>query len=255
MFSDLARSWRLVAAAALLPLVTMAVVALKIVRLPGQQFDGRDNPGASGTLNTLEVTKRTLAKEREQLASLEREQARLRSAVIHLRKLEQDGKASKPEVEDAEKLFIAAVTRVHEMRNAVVEADIAIAEAVYGEKVDRMPPLPVNGYAETSDLARFNGPTKWSIREAPRLERYFSQTFGRRLPITAFGQSATHNRLNFDHRDAIDVALHPDSIEGKALMAQLRKTGVPFIAFRSAVPGSSTGPHIHIGRPSARRSH
>lgn len=255
MFLDLAKSWRLLAAAALLPLVTMAVIALKTGRLPGQRFDSSDSPGVSGTLNTVGEMKETLAQERERLASLEREQSRLRTAVIQLRKLQQDGKASKPEVEDAEKLFIAAVTRVHEMRNAVVEADIAIAEAVYGEKVDRMPPLPVNGYTETSDLARFNGATKWSIREAPRLERYFSQTFGRRLPITAFGQSATHNRLNFDHRDAIDVALHPDSIEGKALMAQLRKTGVPFIAFRSAVPGSSTGPHIHIGRPSARRSY
>ena len=253
MFSDPAKAWRLLAAA-LLPLVAIAVIGLKMVRLPGQ-FDSGDNPGTSGTLNTVEEMKDTLAKEREQLASLEREQSGLRTAVINLRKLQQEGKASKPEVEDAEKRFTAAVRRVHEMRNAVVEADIAVAEAVFGEKVDRLPALPVNGYSENSDLARFNGGTKWSIREAPRLERYFSETFGRRLPITAFGQSATHNRLNFDHRDAMDVAVHPDSAEGKALIAQLRKTGIPFIAFRSAVPGSSTGPHIHIGRPSARRAH
>ena len=253
MFSDPAKAWRLLAAA-LLPLVAIAVIGLKVVRLPGQ-FDSADNTGTSGTLNTVEEMKDTLAKEREQLASLEREQSRLRTAVINLRKLQQDGKAAKTEVEDAEKRFTAAVRRVHEMRNAVVEADIAIAEAVFGEKVDRLASLPVNGYSENSDLARFNGGTKWSIREAPRIERYFSQTFGRRLPITAFGQSATHNRLNFDHRDAMDVAVHPDSAEGKALIAQLRKTGIPFIAFRSAVPGSSTGPHIHIGRPSARRAH
>jgi hypothetical protein len=89
----------------------------------------------------------------------------------------------------------------------------------------------------------------------PRIERYFSQAFGRRLPVTALGQSETHNRLRFDHRDSMDVALHPDSVEGKALTAHLRKAGIPFMAFRGAIPGTSTGPHIHIGRPSGRLAH
>jgi hypothetical protein len=53
----------------------------------------------------------------------------------------------------------------------------------------------------------------------------------------------------------MDVALHPDSAEGKALMDYLRRSGVPFIAFRSSVPGASTGPHIHVGRPSGRLHH
>jgi hypothetical protein len=115
-----------------------------------------------------------------------------------------------------------------------------------------MPALPENGFSETAELARFNGRFKWSLIEAPRLEKYFSQAFGRRLPVTAIGQTATHNRLGFDHRDALDVALHPDSAEGKALISHLRKTGIPFTAFRGAVTGASTGPHIHIGRPSGR---
>jgi hypothetical protein len=137
----------------------------------------------------------------------------------------------------------------------VVEIDIAITEAVLGKKVNRLPVLPVNGYSESRDLARFNGNFKWSLREAPRIERYFSQTFGRHLPVTAMGQSDTHNRLRFDHRDSMDVALHPDSTEGKTLIAHLRKSGIPFIAFRGAVPGASTGPHIHIGKASARLGH
>jgi hypothetical protein len=120
--------------------------------------------------------------------------------------------------------------------------------------VERMPALPITGFSETTDLARFNGSFKWSLREAPRVEKYFTETFGRRLPITALGQSETHNRLGFDHRDSMDVALHPDSGEGRALIDYLRKTGIPFIAFRGAVPGASTGPHIHIGRPSHRLS-
>jgi hypothetical protein len=46
--------------------------------------------------------------------------------------------------------------------------------------------------------------------------------------------------------------LHPDSPEGKALIAFLRGNGIPFLAFRSAVAGTATGAHIHIGYPSHR---
>jgi hypothetical protein len=50
----------------------------------------------------------------------------------------------------------------------------------------------------------------------------------------------------------MDVAVHPDSAEGAALMSYLRSQGIPFIAFRQAVAGSATGAHIHIGYPSHR---
>jgi hypothetical protein len=66
------------------------------------------------------------------------------------------------------------------------------------------------------------------------------------------GQSSTHDDMGFDHRDAIDVAVRPDSEEGRGLMAYLRKAGIPFIAFRNKVRGMATGAHIHIGRPSLR---
>jgi hypothetical protein len=252
MFSDLARSWRLLTAAALLPLVAMGIFALKNLRLPGDPFGTSDKPGAFGSMDAIGEMKEALAKERQQLAALEREQSRWRLEVIQRRKLYQDGGMPKDQVHEAEQTLVATLKRVHAMRDSVMEIDIAITEAVLGEKVNRLPALPVNGYSETNDLARFNGNFKWSLREAPRIERYFSQRFGRRLPITAIGQSATHNRLRFDHRDAMDVALHPDSVEGKALMEHLRKNGIPFIAFRGASPGVSTGPHIHIGKPSAR---
>jgi hypothetical protein len=58
--------------------------------------------------------------------------------------------------------------------------------------------------------------------------------------------------MGLDHREAMDVAIRPDSKEGLQLMAYLRKTGIPFIAFRNKMRGLATGAHIHIGRPSAR---
>jgi hypothetical protein len=66
------------------------------------------------------------------------------------------------------------------------------------------------------------------------------------------GQSSTHDRMDFDHRDAVDVAVGPDSIEGRSLMEYLRKAKIPFLAFRGKIPNASTGAHIHIGRPSPR---
>lgn len=255
MLYDLAKPRRRLLAALILPLIALGFVVVNTLSSPSRIFGISRNSGIFADSDTIGEMRNSLAKERKLLADLEKEQARLRSEVITRRKFYQEGQTSKQQVQEAEQQFVAALKRVHEMRNSVTETDIAITEAVLGEKVNRLPPLPVNGYSETPDLARFNGGFKWSIREAPRIERYFTQAFGRRLPVTALGQSETHKRLNFDHRDSMDVALHPDSIEGKALIDHLRKGGIPYIAFRGSIPGASTGPHIHIGRPSARGSH
>jgi hypothetical protein len=101
-------------------------------------------------------------------------------------------------------------------------------------------------------LLRFNGGALWRLGDVSKIERFFVETFGRALPISALGQTATHDRLRFDHRDAMDVALHPDSREGQSLLNYLRQAGIPFIAFRNAVPGVATGAHIHVGKPSPR---
>ncbi|SRR6266550_1076953 len=250
MFADLARSRSFLLGAIILPLAAIGFITLK--QRQAFNFSGSDQPGTS---DALEKMKHALANDRTLLANYELEQTKLRAEVIKRRKLYQDGQISKGEVEEAEQAFVATLSRVYEMRHSVTEADIAITEAVLGEKVQRLPALPVNGFSETADVARFNGGYKWSLREAPRLERYFNETFGRRLPVTALGQSDTHNRLGFDHHDSMDVALHPDSTEGKAFIDHLRKAGIPFIAFRGAVRGASTGPHIHVGKPSGRLEH
>lgn len=254
MLADLAKSWRLIAAAVLFPFV-IGLLSLNALQTDSRRFNLGGSNEVSGGSSSITEMKQTLAREREELAALEQEQSRWRVEVIRRRSLHQNGQISIDQVHEAERAFVIALKRVHSARDSVTEMDIAITEVLLGEKVNRMPVLVANGYTETRDLARFNGSFKWSLREAPRLERYFSQAFGRRLPVTALGQSETHNRLRFDHRDSMDVALHPDSAEGRALIEHLRKHGIPFIAFRGASAGISTGPHIHIGRPSARLPH
>lgn len=96
-----------------------------------------------------------------------------------------------------------------------------------------------------------------AIASKGKIERdikgFFVSKFGRTLPVSAFGQTRLHNRFGFDHRNGVDVALHPDSLEGRMLLGKLRGFGVPFIAFRNAIPGIATGPHIHVGKPSRRK--
>jgi len=242
----------LTAGAALFPVALTLILVVsgrENFRLPWMKSNINIDPSGSDAIAQM---REFLATERRQLDQFEREQATLRAEVIRQRKALQEGQLSKEQVKRTEQLFVAALKRVHEMRNTVTETDIAITETVLGEKVLRMPALPIGGFSQTAELTRFNGPFKWSIAEAPRVEKFFSQTFGRRPPITALGQSDTHNRLRFDHRDSIDIGLHPDSGEGRALVGFLRKSGIPFVAFRSAIPGAATGPHIHIGRPSGR---
>ena len=250
MFPELAKSRSFQAAAILLPLVGLFALKGFVSRSESSSFSAasRATDGSDG----IAKMRASLEADRALLVEYERNQSRLRAEVITKRKLHHDGQISQEEVKEAEQAFVAALNQVYAMRHAVLETDIAVTEAVLGEKVERMPPLPVNGFSESTDLTRFNGSSKWSLKEAPRIQRYFAQSFGRQLPVTALGQSETHNRLGFDHYDSMDIALHPDSTEGKALIQQLRKMGIPFIAFRGAVPGASTGPHIHVGRPSGR---
>ena len=93
---------------------------------------------------------------------------------------------------------------------------------------------------------------KWSLAEATKVEQFFVSKFKRPLPLTAFGQSDLHTRWGLDHRNGMDVGLHPDSLEGRALIEFLRAESIPFLVFRGPVPGVATGPHIHVGNRSSR---
>jgi hypothetical protein len=79
------------------------------------------------------------------------------------------------------------------------------------------------------------------------VDEAFYETFGVPLPISADGYTALHEALGFDHTGRLDVPVHPDDPEGLFLIELLETWDIPYIAFRSAVPGQSTGPHIHIG--------
>jgi hypothetical protein len=80
----------------------------------------------------------------------------------------------------------------------------------------------------------------------------FSRQFHQALPISALGQTLVHQELGFDHRGRVDVGLNPDAADGRWLRNLLEKRHISYIAFRAAVAGSATAPHIHIGPGSVR---
>lgn len=120
-------------------------------------------------------------------------------------------------------------------------------EAARVKRIERGEERPLSTAADT-----LSGPGRWKISDSARVENFFLFRFKRPLPLTAFGQSDLHTRWGLDHRHGIDVGLHPDSVEGKALIQFLLAEQIPFLVFRGSVPGVATGPHIHIGNGSPR---
>jgi hypothetical protein len=93
---------------------------------------------------------------------------------------------------------------------------------------------------------------RWRLADAGKVKDFFMARFNRPLPLSAFGQSDLHTRWGLDHRNGMDVNLHPDSVEGRALIEFLRAESIPFLVFRGPIPGVATGPHIHVGNRSSR---
>jgi len=161
---------------------------------------------------------------------------------------------AKKELEESERAVTAAEAKVAETKRQLGEADSLIAEAKGEALLAKLGPSRPGAYQATSALIRYNGPASWVLADAAKISSYFVSQFHHTMPISAYGQTAVHDQLGFDHRNAVDVAVSPDSAEGQTLMAYLRSVGIPFIAFRHAVAGSATGAHIHIGYPSRRIS-
>jgi hypothetical protein len=122
------------------------------------------------------------------------------------------------------------------------------------ERVVRIerPKPPAEESTRDDNVVEGNG--KWKLSDAGKVEEFFVAKFKKPLPLSAFGQSDLHTRWGWDHRNGMDVGLHPDSAEGRALIEFLRNESIPFLAFRGAVPGVATGPHIHVGNRSPRIS-
>ena len=172
------------------------------------------------------------------------------------RKLFAEGLIPRAQLEESERVLTEAKSEVaktqRDMANADAQAAGIYAETAAEKEIAKNLRLARQSLVRTASFTRYTGAPGWGIGEAWKVQRFFSDTFNKQLPIAVFGQGAIHDRWRLDHRNAMDISLHPDSAEGQALLNFLQKNGIPYLAFRAAIPGTATGPHIHIGRPSHR---
>jgi hypothetical protein len=199
---------------------------------------------------------RTATEYRDQLAlQMKREEleaGRVAREVESRRPLLEKGYISRKEMEAGELALARARAKTEYTRRQLEQAEMVIGEAEARAEFASLPPLPAGGYSESGTFIHYNGKTLWSLADSGKIETFFAARFGHPLPVSARGETENHRQMRFDHRNAMDVALSPDSAEGRALMEYLRKGGIPFLAFRGKMAGSSTGAHIHIGKPSVR---
>jgi len=168
------------------------------------------------------------------------------------RALATQGLIATADAEAAERTLETARAAADATRAAIHEADTLVAEVEAARELASLPPATRDDVREGRTVIRYDGAGSWSLALMPTLDRFFTERFHRPLPVSALGQTAAHDRLGFDHRNAIDIAVHPDTAEGRALMQYLKSRGIPFLAFRGAQAGVATGAHVHIGGPSAR---
>jgi hypothetical protein len=239
--------------------VRWIVVLVVGVALLGTSTAAAQRKGPTARKSSAELAAEVARTTKEYRAALERSLPALEAnvqeasdAVYERRDLHALGLISVEYVQEAERALAAAQASLTETRDAIEQADRIILEAFVQQQLARLAPLSRGGYEDSATMVRFNGTARWSLEDVPRLDAVFVAKFARRLPISSFGQTRVHDRLGLDHRAAIDVAVHPDSDEGRWLMEYLRRAGIPFIGVRGEVAGSSTGAHVHVGPPSAR---
>ena len=172
------------------------------------------------------------------------------------KKLLAEGLIPKSQVEENERALAVAKQKIAETNRAMTSADEQVAavlvEAEANDQIAKNLRLAKRGLVRTAAFTRYTGAGGWNLGDSWKVQRFFYDTFKKQLPIAVFGQGPIHDRWRLDHHNAMDIQLHPDGVEGRALLEFLQKNGIPYLAFRSAIPGTATGPHIHIGSPSHR---
>lgn len=186
------------------------------------------------------------------LALQKQDEERAAQTVEKSKKLLELGVIAQKQVVDSEQILIAAKAKSAETEKQIESVNNLVAEVEAADQLDQATPEPQGTFRSRGLLVRFAGTSRWNLSDFGKVDAFYRLKFGKPLPTSAFGQTQTHNQLGFDHSNAMDVALHPDSAEGQALIDFLYNQGISFIAIRGAIQGSATGAHIHIGAPSHR---
>ena len=201
-------------------------------------------------IQDLDIQNLTEAQSNEMMTAAQRRVDRAQAEVDRGRALIAEGVAPKEYCADSEaelarrmQALDQAKGRAELLNEVVAMVHAEIAMPAHGEK------SAVPGVAEEFVDGSHGLLTSKDIKS---LTLAFEKKFDIPLPVSARGETAVHRALGFDHTGRIDVALMPDSTEGKWLRSYLEAESIPYYAFRVAIPGKATGAHIHVGPGSTR---
>ena len=212
--------------------------------------EAKDDEVLNRTLyGKVSIEEMTREQSEEMIAAAKRKVERQEERIAQLQKLVDEGVVARSEMGNLNEDL--------ETRRRTV--DLAVSRAKLLEELQNMARTEVaqmdterQAVPDPKVAERFDGSGMFSDKDFTVLESAFEKKFAKPLPISAKGETATHRALGFDHRGRIDVALNPDQSEGVWLRKYLLTKHIPYFAFRSAIQGKATGPHIHLGPPSTR---
>lgn len=198
-----------------------------------------------GTMTASDLTEEQAA---EMVEAARRRRDRQQQAINRIQALIDLGAAPRKAADPLrEELALRERTLELAERRATLMRELAEIAATEKALLAAQPELPPGRTIERSQ-----GKGTMSEIEVRAILLAFERHFGKPMPVSAWGDTATHRLLGFDHRGRVDVALNPDQPEGVWLRQHLLSNRIPYYAFRAAIPGKATAPHIHLGPPSLR---
>jgi hypothetical protein len=185
---------------------------------------------------------------REMVNAGERQLVRQQERVDELKKLIDEG--VKPRTE-----LTPLLEELDRRRQTLMLAESRVRLLAELEKMARLEvevedELAMRDMPRTSQ--RYDGDGTFNDNDFQRVNAAFKERFGQVLPVSAYGMTAVHRSLGFDHRGRVDVAVDPNDSQGRWLRAYLESQKIPYFAFAAAIRGKATGAHIHLGTPSPR---
>lgn len=223
-----------------------------VVESPEQDLKSLSETARESRARLLQASD-TYRESLEKLLALQKQESERNEAKVEKnRKLLEMGLIARRQLDESESELSALREKVTDVEKQLQSLENLVAEVRLAEEMANTPVAPQFTVRTTGQLIRYVGSSRWAMSDFTKVDAFFRLRFSKPLPVSAFGQTETHNRLGFDHREAIDVAIHPDSLEGQELMNYLSAEGISFTAIRGAISGSATGAHIHIG-PSSKR--
>jgi hypothetical protein len=197
----------------------------------------------------VEIQDLTEAQAAQMIAAAQRRVDRTQAEVDRGHELIAEHVAPKDYSSDAEAELVRRQLVLHQARERA-ELLTEIVAMVHAEMEHAEPGQPKGSKAAEEFVSGSHG--LLTTKDIKDLTLAFEKKFDRPMPVSARGETAVHRALGFDHSGRIDVAVLPDSAEGKWLRAYLEKKDIPYYAFRIAIAGKATGAHIHVGPGSTR---